>query len=69
MKVYEVEKDGYPEDWQPGTLAFIFDGCIVSGWPLENGNWTADSDVGRHGEFHKDAVKKYVIFDKPVWEM
>lgn len=69
MKVFDVEKDGYPKDWVPGTLAFIFDGCIVSGWPLENGNWEANSDVGRQGQFDKDAVKKYVVFDKPIWEL
>lgn len=25
--------------------------------------------VGRQGQFDKDAVKKYVVFDKPIWEL
>lgn len=72
MKVFDIEKDGlYDKNDKSliGRVAFIFDGCIVSGWYLDNGNWEADSDVGRHGQFHKDAVKKYVIFDVPVWSL
>lgn len=69
MQIFEIEKHGLPNMTDKtliGRIAFIFDGCIVSGWPLKNGNWEADSDVGRQGEFHKDAVKKYVIFDVPI---
>lgn len=68
--VFDIAKDGlYDENDESlhGRIAFIFDGEIVSGHVLDNGNWEADSDVGRHGEFDKDSVKKYVIFDKPVW--
>lgn len=71
MKVYDIKKDGmYDQNDESlsGRIAFIFDGCIVSGWVMENGNWEADSDVGRNGEFHKDAIHKYIIFDKPIWE-
>lgn len=70
MKVFEIEKNGLPNmDKLTGRVAFIFDGCIVSGWPLENGNWEANDDVGRPGQFSKDSVKKYVVFDKPIWEL
>lgn len=52
--VHSIAEDGLPDiDNTPGEIAFIFDGCIVSGWPLQetdhNGNryWEADPDVGR----------------------
>jgi len=54
--IHEIAKDGLP-DMEKLTLrvAFIFDGCIVSGWPID-GNadpvlWEADSDVGHGGQF------------------
>lgn len=72
MKVFDIEKDGiYDKNDSSlvGRIAFIFDGCIVSGWALDDKGefWEADSDVGRHGRFTN--VKKYVVFDKPVWEL
>lgn len=72
-KLYDVARDGYiPELFDKamvGRTAFIFDGCVVSGWLLdkEEGYWEADSDVGRHGKFTN--VKKYIIFPKPLWEI
>lgn len=53
-----------------GRVAFIFDGCIVSGWPLDmhpHDQWEANDDVGRHGVF--TGIEKYVVFDKPIWEL
>lgn len=74
MKVYTIEIDGLPDMSKlTGRVAFIFDGCIVSGWPLypkfsdNKEAWEADDDVGKSGQFH--GVKKYVIFDKPVWQL
>ena len=75
MKVYVIEIDGLPDmDKLVGRVAFIFDGCIVSGWPLkgiesyyDQEDWEANEDVGRHGVFK--GVKKYIIFDKPIWEL
>lgn len=72
MKVYDIDKDGlYDKDDKSlvGRIAFIFDGCIVSGWYLDNGNWEANEDVGKFGEFSREVVKKYVIFDTPIWEL
>ena len=77
MKVYSITEDGiqHAQDAKPGTLAFIFDGCILSGWPLKNAEgyenasdscWEGNSDVS-FGKF--TGVKKYVIFDKPLWEL
>jgi hypothetical protein len=35
VKVHEIATDGLPDmDQLTGRVAFIFDGCIVSGWPL-----------------------------------
>ena len=73
MKVYTIAEHRLPDmDKLVGRVAFIFDGCIVSGWPLrpdESGNvlWEADEDVGRHGVFN--SVEKYVVFDVPVWDL
>lgn len=72
MVVREIAKDGLPDmDKLTGRVAFIFDGCIVSGWPLDpEGDetpWEADSDVGRHGKFY--GVTHWVEFARPVWGM
>lgn len=33
--IHEIAEDGLPDmDRLVGRVAFIFDGCIVSGWPL-----------------------------------
>jgi|WetSurMetagenome_2_1015567.scaffolds.fasta_scaffold13470_3 hypothetical protein len=67
FKVFEIATDGLPNTRDPKLIwcvAFIFNGCIISGWPLKNGNWEADSEVGRAGEF--SGVEKYVVFDKKV---
>jgi len=33
---HEVATDGLPsKTLPPGRVAFIFDGCVVSGWPLD----------------------------------
>jgi hypothetical protein len=83
MKIYEIAKDGLPDiDSLTGRVAFIWDGNIVSGWPLfeihlkypQNNypiytinQWEANEDVGRKGVF--DGVEKYIVFDVPVWDL
>lgn len=76
MKVCTIKEHGLPDmDKLVGRVAFIFDGSIVSGWPLNRKSedvdelvlWEADEDVGRHGVFN--GVEKYVVFDVPVWEL
>lgn len=55
VTVHEIQTDGLPDfsdDDLVGRVAFIFDGCIVSGWPLIRGpgetRWEADTDVGHN---------------------
>jgi len=74
MKIFEIEKDGLPDmNKLIGRVAFIFDGCIVSGWPLyglqnySKDQWEANDDVGKHGVF--EGIEKYIVFDLPVWEL
>ncbi len=72
IKVREIAVDGLPDmDSLTGRVAFIFDGCIVSGWPVgpegEEMLWEANSDVGRHGTF--GGVTHWVEFPVPVKNM
>jgi hypothetical protein len=72
IKVREIATDGLPDmDNLTGRVAFIFDGCIVSGWPLspegDEVPWEADSDVGRSEKFY--GVTHWVEFPVPVWDM
>lgn len=35
IKIHEVATDGLPDmENLTGRVAFVFDGCVVSGWPL-----------------------------------
>ena len=72
--VHEIATDGLPDmDSLTGRVAFIFDGCIVSGWPLrphlfqspaDQWRWEADSDVGNGRIFA--GVTHWVEFPVPV---
>lgn len=79
IKVHEIATDGLPDraSFPTGRVAFIFDGCIVSGWPLYSGEdydqppysgyWEANDDVGRGVKFA--GVTHWVEFDAPLWEI
>jgi hypothetical protein len=79
IKVHEIARDGLPSrsDFPTGRVAFIFDGCIVSGWPLYAdpdddtssyaGLWGANDDVGLNVKFAD--VTHWVEFDAPLWEI
>lgn len=74
VMVHEIEADGLPDmtdDGLSGRVAFVFDGCVVSGWPLLRGPqdqlWEADTDVGRNGPFY--GVTHWLEFPVPVWEL
>lgn len=73
--VHEVAADGLPDmEELTGRVAFIFDGSLVSGWPLKHGPaateqlWEADSDVGRAVPGFA-GVTHWVEFPVPVWEL
>lgn len=70
--VHDIEADGLPDmDELTGQVAFIFDGCVVSGWPLIRGpqetRWEANDDVGRGLPF--EGVTHWLEFPVPVWEL
>jgi hypothetical protein len=83
IRVHAIAEDGLPDmDALTGRVAFIFDGCIVSGWPLHvdryarrttpgfgeyHGQWEANSDVGHTRPFA--GVTHWVEFPVPVWEI
>jgi len=72
--VHDIEADGLPDmsdDALTGRVALIFDGSVVSGWPLKRGPadqlWEADTDVGRAGPFYD--VTHWLEFPVPIWEL
>lgn len=79
IRVHEVAVDGLPPRDEHGELgdltgrvALIFDGSVVSGWPLrrevEHGAlWEADPDVGHGRRFA--GVTHWVEFPVPVWSL
>ncbi len=79
VKLHEVKNDGLPIDENGdmpdeliGKVAFLWDGEIVSGWPLNNKGvnsvWeAADDALGGPGEFQ--GVTHWVEFPKPIWDI
>ena len=72
IKVRKIADHGLPDmDNLTGRVAFIFDGCIVSGWPLDpDGDeipWEANDDVGRHGKFY--GITHWVEFPVTFFDM
>ncbi len=76
VKLHEIATDGLPnaEDGElTGRIAFIWDGCIISGWPLSEpdadgvSRWEANSDVGHGGVF--ETVTHWVEFPESFYDM
>lgn len=78
IRIHSIADDGLPDmDELTGRVAFIFDGCIVSGWPLHidptdystpySGAWEPNSDVGRNTRFA--GVTHWIEFPVPIWEI
>jgi len=77
--VHNIATDGYPDmsnDDLVGRVAFIWDGAIVSGWPLHvdpadystpfSGVWESSEDhMG--GSF--EGVTEWVEFPEPFWSL
>lgn len=69
--VHEIAVDGLPDmdnDDLTGRIAFVFDGCVVSGWPLTRVGqphlWEANTDVGHNQPF--GGVTHWIEFPVPV---
>ena len=86
ITVHEIATDGLPDmEGLTGCVAFIFDGCIVSGWPLDPDDhphlyavhdWNAKKD-GVLWEANSDVghtrpfggVTHWVEFPEPLWKV
>lgn len=71
VKLHEVAVDGLPDMARlTGRVAFLFDGCVVSGWPLDETGadglvlWEANSDVSLVASF--GGVTHWLEFPVPV---
>lgn len=76
VKLHEIAVDGLPDmegGEFTGRVAFIWDGSIVSGWPLGEpddegvSRWEANSDVGHGCAF--ESVTHWVEFPEPMWDL
>lgn len=74
VTVHSIAEDGLPDmDTLTGRVALIFDGCVVSGWPLrafaDGGErlWEGNSDVSHLRPF--GGVTHWIEFPVPVWEI
>jgi hypothetical protein len=73
IKVHSIAEDGLPDmEAMTGRVAFVFDGCVVSGWPLpdvagDGSVWEANSDVGIARPL--GGITHWLEFPKPVWEI
>lgn len=77
VTVHEIAVDGLPDmEALVGRVAFIFDGCIVSGWPLNEDDergpsdevlWEADTDVGTARPM--GSVTHWVEFPVAMWSV
>jgi len=84
INIREIAKDGLPDmEVLVGRVAFIFDGCIVSGWPIDpvegidtyqRMGWDAATD-GVLWEPDSDVgggrlladVTHWIEFSEPLW--
>jgi hypothetical protein len=63
IKVHEIATDGLPDmDKLAGKVAFIFDGCIVSWWPLVPEQMRAEGLT-----IHRD-ITEWAARGQVLWE-
>lgn len=82
VKVHYIPQDGYPDMSNlTGQVAFLWDGNVVNGWPLDGDGgeyepdlddddfllWAGSSDVARTVEFH--GVRYWLEFPEPLWRI
>jgi hypothetical protein len=60
FKVREIATEGLPDmESLVGRVAFIFDGCIVSGWPLNPNN----PDINVYALYDWDAKTQGILWE------
>lgn len=72
VKIHSIAEDGLPDmddENMVGRVAFIWDGCIVSGWPLTQIGRSADHWEPAEDRFGGPVtgVTHWVEFPEPVW--
>lgn len=74
VKIHEIAKDGLPDtsdDGIVGRVAFLWNGSIVSGWPLTNIGrpdlW--ESTENAMGTKPFSGVTHWVEFPVPTWRL
>jgi hypothetical protein len=70
VAVHSVAEDGLPDmDQLTGRVVLIFDGCLVSGWPLPRRGdlWEGNTDVA-HGR-PMAGVTHWIELPVPGWEI
>lgn len=76
VTVHSVKEDGLPDmDALSGRVALIFDGCVVSGWPLrdipgsprDTGRWEGNTDVAHKRHFL--GVTHWLEFPEPLHQI
>lgn len=76
IKIHEIATDGLPPrdsdgnlpDHLVGCIAFIWNGAIVSGWPI-NGTDLWESDEDAMGVRPFSGVTHWVEFPVAVWDL
>lgn len=54
VKIHDVATDGLPDmEALTGRVALIFDGCVVSGWPLDEARCPAVYEAARKRDSHR----------------
>jgi hypothetical protein len=70
IAVYTIDEDGLPPpDYEGaglvGRVAFLFDGSLYSGWPLQNGAIWEDAETAHHFA----GVTKWIELPVAGWDL
>ena len=78
IEIFNIEEDGLPNMGDPnmtGRVAFIWDGCIISGWPIgeEHGGINYGEQLWEPAEDRFGGpvagVKHWVLAPTPHWKI
>jgi hypothetical protein len=68
--LHEIATDGLPDGDLPGSrMAAIFDGNVVTAWPLDDPDrsWEGDTDVAHGRKMY--GITHWLEFQQPVYEL